>query len=65
VTKNSEKQNKTKQKKWFCVPAPFLPIMYSSDHVYYYTDNCTFMFIAAPFTADEKWNAPRFVTKDN
>ena len=68
VTKNNEKQNKTKQnKKWCYVPTPSLPIMYSSDSVYYYTIlymNCTFVFIAAPLTAAEKWNPPRFVTKD-
>ena len=65
VTKNSEKQNKTKQnKKWCYIPTPSLSIMYLSDSVYYYRDTCTFMVFAAPLTAAEKWNPPRFVRKD-
>ena len=60
VIKNSEKQNK----KWCYVPTPSLPIMYSSDSVYYYRDACTFIFFATPLTAAEKWNPPRFVRKD-
>ena len=65
LNSETEKQNKTKQnKKWCYIPTPSLSIMYLSDSVYYYRDTCTFMFFAAPLTAAEKWNPPRFVRKD-